>query len=411
MNGDNMRETGFMRKWHFPRKRGGQAKTCLLMLFLVLCHTLRASYAQAVLTMRLENLTVTEALKEVSATTGFEFFYNANQLAKCGKRVNADFKEAKLQDVLAGILLETDFTFRIEEHTIIILPRPESRSQVGEVKMVTLKGVVLDEEKMPMTGVTVYLETETLLGTTTNEKGEYALSVPVGEYNVVFSFVGYEKLVKRFTGKNADDFFRVFMTPALVQMEDVVVTGIYQRKKESFTGSSTTFKSEELKAVGTQNVLQSLKTLDPSFKIMESNQFGSDPNRLPDIEIRGKSSVMGLKEEYGTDPNQPLFILDGFETTLQTIMDLNMNRVASVTLLKDAASTAIYGSKAANGVVVIETKAPERGKLQLSYKGDFSVTVADLTDYNLMNSREKLEFETLAGVYKDRNSDICVMLA
>ena len=158
--------------------------------------------------MRLENLTVTEALKEVSATTGFEFFYNANQLAKCGKRVNADFKEAKLQDVLAGILLETDFTFRIEEHTIIILPRPESRSQVGEVKMVTLKGVVLDEEKMPMTGVTVYLETETLLGTTTNEKGEYALSVPVGEYNVVFSFVGYEKLVKRFTGKNADDFFR-----------------------------------------------------------------------------------------------------------------------------------------------------------------------------------------------------------
>ncbi len=406
MNGDNMRETGFIKKWHFPRKRGGQAKTCLLMLFLVLCHTLRASYAQAVLTMRLENLTVTEALKEVSATTGFEFFYNANQLAKCGKRVNADFKEAKLQDVLAGILLETDFTFRIEEHTIIILPRPESRSQVGEVKMVTLKGVVLDEEKMPMTGVTVYLETETLLGTTTNEKGEYALSVPVGEYNVVFSFVGYEKLVKRFTGKNADDFFRVFMTPALVQMEDVVVTGIYQRKKESFTGSSTTFKSEELKAVGTQNVLQSLKTLDPSFRIMESNQFGSDPNRLPDIEIRGKSSVMGLKEEYGTDPNQPLFILDGFETTLQTIMDLNMNRVASVTLLKDAASTAIYGSKAANGVVVIETKAPERGKLQLSYKGDFSVTVADLTDYNLMNSREKLEFETLAGVYKDRNSDI-----
>ena len=70
---------------------------------------------------------------------------------------------------------------------------------------------------------------------------------------------------------------------------------------------------------------------------------------------------MGLKEEYGTDPNQPLFILDGFETTLETIMDLNMNRVASVTLLKDAASTAIYGSKAANGVVVIETKAHEVG--------------------------------------------------
>lgn len=86
-------------------------------------------------------------------------------------------------------------------------------------------------------------------------------------------------------------------------------------------------------------------------------------------------------------------------------MDLNMNRIASVTLLKDAASTAIYGSKASNGVVVIETKTPERGRLQLSYKGDFSVTTADLTDYNLMNSREKLEFETLAGVYKDKTND------
>ena len=131
------------------------------------------------------------------------------------------------------------------------------------------------------------------------------------------------------------------MQQQLQEIKDVVVTGIYQRKKESFTGSSTTFKGEELKSVGSQNVLQSLRTLDPSFKIMENNQFGSNPNQMPDIEIRGKSSVVGLKEEYGTDPNQPLFILDGFETTLETVMNLNMNRVASVTILKDAASTAI----------------------------------------------------------------------
>ena len=86
-------------------------------------------------------------------------------------------------------------------------------------------------------------------------------------------------------------------------------------------------------------------------------------------------------------------------------MNLNMNRVASVTILKDAASTAIYGSKASNGVVVIETKAPARGRLQLSYKGDFGLSLADLTDYNLMNAREKLEFETLAGVYKSNSAD------
>ena len=140
--------------------------------------------------------------------------------------------------------------------------------------------------------------------------------------------------------------------------------------------------------------------------LFRSAQFGSDPNRMPDIEIRGKTSVVGLKEEYATDSNQPLFILDGFETTLETIMNLNMNRVQAVTILKDAASTAIYGSKAANGVVVVETKAPEKGRLRLSYKGDYSVSMADLTDYNLMNSREKLEFETLAGMYTDYNDDV-----
>ena len=191
----------------------------------------------------------------------------------------------------------------------------------------------------------------------------------------------------------------------VTQLADVVVTGVYERKKESFTGASATFKTDELKAVGTSNILQSLSTLDPSFKMMESSQFGSNPNVMPDIEIRGKTSVAGLKEEYGTDPNQPLFILDGFETSLETIMNLNMNRVASVTILKDAASTAIYGSKASNGVVVIETKAPARGRLQLSYKGDYGISLADLSDYNLMNSREKLEFETLAGVYKDNSGD------
>ena len=124
------------------------------------------------------------------------------------------------------------------------------------------------------------------------------------------------------------------------KMDEVVVTGVYTRKKESFTGSSQTYKAEELKSVGNQNLIQSLKVLDPAFAVLESNEFGSDPNRLPDLEIRGKSSIVGLKEQFGEDPNQPLFILDGFETTLRTIMDLSMDRIASVTILKDAASTA-----------------------------------------------------------------------
>ncbi|MBS7156984.1 MAG: SusC/RagA family TonB-linked outer membrane protein, partial [Sanguibacteroides justesenii] len=182
-----------------------------------------------------------------------------------------------------------------------------------------------------------------------------------------------------------------------VRLEDVVVTGIFTRKKESFTGSASTYSAAELKTMGTQNILQGLKTLDPAFAILEDNQFGSDPNRLPNMEIRGKSSMSGLRDQLEADPNQPLFILDGFESTLAAINDLDINRVASITILKDAASTAIYGSKAANGVIVVETVKPEAGKLRVSYTGNLNLSMPDLSSYNLMNAREKLEFERLAG--------------
>lgn len=266
-----------------------------------------------------------------------------------------------------------------------------------------VKGVVVDKETgETMIGVAIrVVGTQTIA--VTDIDGAYTLTMPAGNaHQVSFSYMGYDTQTLKYTPQSLAQFKRVVLAPTSNQMQQVVVTGIYTRKKESFTGSAATFEGPELKKIGAQNVLQSLKTLDPSFKLADNVQFGSDPNRMPDIEIRGKSSVMGLKEEYGTDPNQPLFILDGFETDLQTVTDLNMNRVASVTILKDAASTAIYGSKAANGVVVIETVKPEKGRLRLSYKGDFGITAADLTDYNLMNAQEKIQFEELAGVYTDR---------
>ena len=190
---------------------------------------------------------------------------------------------------------------------------------LAQNKQVT--GTVTDEKGEPIIGATVVAE-GTSAGTTTGGDGQFTLTVPANA-TLSISFIGYERLVKKFNGKNSAEFREIQLAPAVETIEDVVVTGIYRRKKESFTGSASTYKVEDLKAAGTQNVLQSIRTLDPSFKINVNNQFGSDPNRLPDVEIRGKSSVMGLKEEYGTDPNQPLFILDGFETDLQTVMDLN----------------------------------------------------------------------------------------
>lgn len=367
-------------------------------------------YAQRTqIDLELRNATVTDALKRISAASGYEFFYNSQQLSTCSKLVNASFKNKPVAQALQEVLSGTDFSFKIDKQTIVIIPRPaqvvKNAPTAEKTEELTIKGTVIDAaDRSSMIGVSVMIE-GTSKGVTTNMNGEFTLQIPAGGCNLVFTYVGYDKQTKRVNAQNAGQVLRIVMQQATLDIKDVVVTGVYKRNRDSFTGSSSTFKGDELKAVGSQNILQSLRTLDPSFKIMENNQFGSNPNRTPDIEIRGKSSVIGLKEEYGTDPNQPLFILDGFETTLETVMNLNMNRVASVTILKDAASTAIYGSKASNGVVVIETKTPAHGRLQLSYKGDFSLSMADLTDYNLMNAKEKLEFEDMAGIYTDKTNN------
>ena len=268
-----------------------------------------------------------------------------------------------------------------------------------------VRGKVVDEKKLPIPGVSVRLG-GTSMGTATDVDGKFKLLIPADTATLVVSFIGMKtEIVKipRLKAGVEQKELTIMLREEDVKLEDVVVTGIFTRKKESFTGSASTYSAAELKTMGTQNVLQSLKTLDPAFAIIEDNQFGSDPNRLPNMEIRGKSSMLGLRDELDADPNQPLFILDGFESTLAAINDLDINRVASITILKDAASTAIYGSKAANGVIVVETVKPEAGKLQVSYTGNMNLSIPDLSSYNLMNSREKLEFERLAGRYDPAN--------
>ena len=312
-----------------------------LFLIIVFCSMTNNLHAQDMrLNLKLENTTLLDAIKQISTTTGMEFFYNTGQVKAYDKRISKEFSDTPLTQVLDFLLDKTPFTYKLEDKTIVIIQRPV-QANTPQIKLIELKGVVFDKDtREPLPGVTVMIE-GSQQGTATNANGEFIFPIDSGNYNIIFSFIGYERLVKKFNGNNSAEFREIQLAPAVETIEDVVVTGIYRRKKESFTGSASTYKVEDLKAAGTQNVLQSIRTLDPSFKINVNNQFGSDPNRLPDVEIRGKSSVMGLKEEYGTDPNQPLFILDGFETDLQTVMDLNMNRIASVTLLKDAASTAI----------------------------------------------------------------------
>ena len=373
------------------------------MLFLLMTFvSLTATALGQRTTIKLDNVDLQVAFNEIKQKMGYTFVYNDQVVKNVGK-VSVNVTSSDIKYILAKCLEGTSLDFYIEDNIVVIKSKAEQARET-ERKPVTVKGKVVDEKKQPLPGVTVLLK-GTTLGVTTGGEGDFSIVITdTTKAELVFSFIGMVSQTIPYKSIPKGE-WTIVLKDDVQEIDEVVVTGIYSRKKESFTGSSTTYTAKELKTIGNQNVLQSLKTMDPSFAIVENNQFGSDPNRLPDINVRGKTSVIGLTQEYEVDPNQPLFILDGFETTLKTISDLSMDRVQSITVLKDAAATAIYGSKAANGVVVVETKAPAPGTLRLTYNGNLNLSFADLSDYNLMNSKEKLEFERLAGYYGDLDAN------
>lgn len=353
---------------------------------------------QQKVTVRVNKAEVQEVFRQIKEQVGLDFVYNKAQIATFPP-VTLNMQGVTVDAVLKRVFEKSSFEYMYENSSVIVRKRTTLSQQAGGV---VIRGVVSDQEGNTVPGVSVVLK-GTTLGTASDADGKFALTLPSLDGVVLtFTCIGMKKMeiaVKDVRTLN------VILEEDSEAIQEVVVTGIYSRNKDSFTGSFATYSKEDLKMIGSQNVIQSLKSLDPSMLVLESKQWGSDPNRMPDIEIRGKTSVVGLKTEFDNDPNQPLFILDGIETTLETIINLNMDRVANVTILKDAASTAIYGSKAANGVIVVETVQPEAGQLRLSYNGNYGIQFADLSAYNLMNASEKLEFERLSGRYGAETSD------
>ena len=336
-------------------------------------------------------LTVREIFDAISSQLRYDVFYNGEQL-DLNWKVKFAQQVLNLEQVLDAVA-NNRFKYTLEDRTIILTPLTTPQT----VNSVTLTGQVTDQSNTPLPGVTVLVK-GTKLGTSTDPEGNFKLSLSQQENTIlIFSFIGMES--QEVPVGDPKKPIKVILKETAENLKEVVVTGIFTRKKESFTGSASTYTASELKTAGTQNILQSLKTLDPSFAILDNTLYGSDPNRLPNMEIRGKSSMLGMRDELEADPNQPLFILDGFESSLSVINDMDINRIASITILKDAASTAIYGSKAANGVVVVETVKPQAGKLMVSYNGNANISMPDLSSYNLMNAKEKLAFEKLAGKY------------
>jgi len=266
----------------------------------------------------------------------------------------------------------------------------------GGEKLSTIRGVVIDDEDEPLPGATVMIAGQKSTATATNVDGEFTIVSTKKSVTLSVTYVGMkEQEVKAQAGK----YVTIRMETDAMKLKEAVANGIYTRNIESFTGSVTSFNQEDLKMISANNILRGLAALDPSIIMPDDIDVGSNPNAMTKLTINGEMNPQALLEDVSVDPNTPLFILDGFETSLQTIKDLNLDRIESIHILKDASATAIYGSKAANGVIVVETKKPEAGRLQLSYNGSFQLAWADLSDYNLMNSEQKLQYELLAGEY------------
>lgn len=367
---------------------------------LMICTHVCATTSSQTITFSCTNMPLKAVFSAIERQTGFVAFSNKKVLEKT-KPVSVSVEAMPLSEFLQIILKDQPIDFKIENKTIAIFPIVKSE-EVLEVPA-PIRGRVRGPDGQPLFGATVKVK-GSKAAVTTNADGYFEITVPVNSNTLVVSYIGMESQEVPIKGSTE---LSIKLEASKAKMEDVVITGYSNVRKESFTGNAIKVTQEQILKVSNRNVIDVLQVFDPSFRLERNNIMGSNPNTLPQFYIRGRSGI-GVKELDNVDvsqaaltnnPNLPVFIMDGYEVTSEKVYDYDPNRIKSITILKDAAATAIYGSRAANGVIVIETVPPAAGKIRASYNFVSSLTLPDLSDYNLMNAEEKLEAERLSGLY------------
>lgn len=263
----------------------------------------------------------------------------------------------------------------------------QQKDQTGKV----IKGRVIDGNGEPLVGATIKLKGGNGVYFT-DHNGNFEIITKKNREEVTVTYIGHvTQTLFLFPGNETT----IPLAADNTSLSEVVVTGFVNKSKVSFTGSQTTVQKDQLLSMGTKNVLESLQSFVPGLVIAENNLAGSNPNKRPDLNIRGRATFDG-------SANMPLFVVDGTEVSADYVYDMDMNDIESVTVLKDASASALYGSKASAGVIVITTKTMKPGRLRLNYSGTYRLSTPDLTDYRMLNAAQKLEFERLAGLYTDK---------
>ena len=322
-----------------------------LSVFLMVVFTTMAtanSYSQSTkLKLKMEDATLVEIFRQIEEESEFGFFFKSEDL-DLEKRYSIDLEETTVEEVLDQILEDEEVGYRIENKYIIITKSPVDETITQQEKR-TITGKVTDSNGEPLPGVTVVVK-GTTTGVITDFNGDYRmLNVPDNAI-LVFSFVGMKNQEMAVRGKKS---INVTLQEEAIGLEEVVAIGYGTMKKKDLTGSVVSMKNEAITITPTSNVMEALQGKIAGMDIVKtSGKIGEDVSIL----LRGSRSIYG--------DNTPLFIIDGIPGSYS---EVNPSDIESVDVLKDASSTAIYGSAGSNGVVIITTKRGKGGKTTVNF--------------------------------------------
>jgi len=333
--------------------------TCMILLLAICQSFAGVSYSQtASLSLKLNNSSVKNVLLTIEEQTEFYFLYSSKMI-DTNRKVNIDMQRAKVGEILDVLFKGTDVNYTIEGRQIVLSSHGETEGS-SSVQQQRVTGTVTDQSDTPLPGVTVMLQ-GTGTGAITDANGDYVISVPPGNQTLVFTFVGMRMQQIPVSGRTV---INVKMEEDIVGIDEVVAIAYGTAKKKDLTGSISTIDTEKITAQSNSSVSQALEGAVAGLQVSaQEGQPGVDMK----IRIRG----LGSTNEAASGA---LVVIDGVPQQGSNVLTtVNPNDIANVTILKDAASTALYGSRGANGVVLVTTRKGAGGKTKISFDARWGV--------------------------------------
>lgn len=367
----------------------------MLSLFNVSAST---SHAQSErVTISVENGLIREFFQQIENQTSYRFFYNSSDISNQSK-VNAVYKDKELSEVLTSVLGTQNLTYRLLDNQIILrvaTPKDKDQSQKAIQERI-LKGMVTTEEGTPLTGVTVTVEGSDR-GVVTNFDGEYTIKLTDTDEVLKFIYLGYKTQVVRIDDQNT---INVVMATDITQLDELVLIGYGQQKKEDVSGAISSVKTAELSQTSVGNV-GFQRGLGGLVKGVQVTQNSGRPGAGIQMNIRGVTSPLSSLPGSGGGLNQPLYVIDGVPFHAEGVpganplLSIDPDNIESFNILKDAAATSIYGSRGANGVILIETKKGKRNEDPVAVVSYTTTMAKPINTVNVLNAAQYKDYYSL----------------